>query len=288
MDQPAEPDRGQARGLAARHALPPRRDDADRGGHRAGGGRDVGRARRPAARPRADRRGHPAADRRRVLQRAAGRAGAAVHHVLRPRHAAEDRAGDDRRVLPAVLQHLRRRVVGGSRPDRAGRADGLDAARDVPEGGGAGLHGVDHRRHQDRAALCAGGRHHRRDAGRAARARLPAQRCGVAVRHDIALCGAVHPDAARACGFRNGRLGRTAHAAVAPCRRGDLAPKISLAGVGKTLRHARPRGGGAAADRSDDPRPRIRRAGRSERLRQVDDPEPDRRTAAAERRRGVV
>ena len=93
-------------GVAARQPVPPRRDNADRGGHRPRRRRDTRRARRPAARPLADRGRHPAADRGGVLQRAAGRAGAAVHHVLRPRHAAEDRAGDARRVLPAVLQHL--------------------------------------------------------------------------------------------------------------------------------------------------------------------------------------
>ena len=98
------------------------------------------------------------------------------------------------------------------------------------------------------AALRAGGRHHRRDAGGAARPGLPAERRGVAVRHDVALCGAVHPDAARPRGLGSGCLGGTASAAVAPCR-GVTAPKIRLAGVGKTLRHARPRDRGAAADR---------------------------------------
>ena len=79
---------------------------------------------------------------------------------------------------------------------------------------------------------------------------LPAQRCGVAVRHDVAVCGAVHPDAARAGGFRSGGVGRTAHAAVAPCRGVIVAPKIEPGRRRQALRHARPRGGGAAADRS--------------------------------------
>ena len=83
---------------------------------------------------------------------------------------------------------------------------GSNAAREVPEGGRAGLHGVDRRRHQDRPAVCAGGRHHRRDAGGAARAGLPAERCGVAVRHDVAVRRAVHPDDDGPGGLRDRRL----------------------------------------------------------------------------------
>ena len=166
---------------------------------------------------------------------------------------------------------------------------GSTRAREVPESRGAGLHGVDHRRHQDRAALRAGRRHHRRDAGGAARPRLPAERCRIAVRHDLALRGAVHPDAARARGLRDRRLDASGACCGGAMPRGDAAPpraeKIRLAGVGKRFVTRDREVEALAADRSRRAAARIRGAGRAERLRQVDHPEPDRRPAAAERGR---
>ena len=196
--------------------------------------RDVRRAGRPGARPLADRGRHPAADRRRVLQRAAGRAGAAVHHVLRPRHAAEDRAGDasscssccssTRSAGASSVDHdliAQVELMGSTRRERFQKVvapactawiiGGIKTA--LPYALVAATTGE---------MLAA-----RRGLG------LSAQRCRIAVRHDIALCGAVHPDAARAGGSESGGVGRTAHAALAPCRGVISRRRSSLAGVGK-------------------------------------------------------
>ena len=78
-----------------------------------------------------------------------------------------------------------------------------------------------------------GCRDNRRDARGETRCWLSAQRCGIAVRHDIALRCTVHSDAAGIGSRRNGSVGRATPAALAPCRGVISHQRSAWSSVGK-------------------------------------------------------